>query len=96
MCFVYTPKHSSWLNQIEVTSGVITRRVNRPGSFTSKQDLKDKILSFIGYYHPALAKSLNWIYSGRPAASSQDRRPKPGEKRRRIKKTDQLLALVAS
>ena len=32
--FVYTPKHSSWLNQIETVFGVIMRKVIRRGSFT--------------------------------------------------------------
>ena len=38
--FVYTPKHSSWLNQIEVIFGVIMRKVIRRGSFTSVKDLR--------------------------------------------------------
>jgi transposase len=45
--FVYTPKHSSWLNQIEVVFGVIMRKVIRRGSFTSVKDLRDKLLNFI-------------------------------------------------
>ena len=45
--FVYTPKHSSWLNQIEVVFGVIMRKVIRRGSFTSVNDLRDKLLNFI-------------------------------------------------
>jgi transposase len=42
--FVYTPKHSSWLNQIEVIFGVIMRKVIRRGSFTSVADLRDKLV----------------------------------------------------
>ena len=45
--FVYTPKHSSWLNQIEVVFGVIVRKVIRRGSFTSVKDLRDKLLNFM-------------------------------------------------
>ena len=45
--FVYTPKHSSWLNQIEVVFGVIVRKVIRRGSFTSVKDLRDKLMNFI-------------------------------------------------
>jgi DDE superfamily endonuclease len=45
--FVYTPKHSSWLNQIEIVFGVIMRKVVRRGSFTSVDDLRTKLLAFI-------------------------------------------------
>src|SRR5262245_47103946 len=40
--FVYLPKHSSWLNQIEVIFGMILRKVIRRGSFRSVEDLRDK------------------------------------------------------
>jgi len=44
---VYTPKHSSWLNQIEIVFGVIMRKVIRRGNFTSVEDLRTKLLAFI-------------------------------------------------
>ncbi len=64
--FVYTPKHSSWLNQIETVFGVIMRKVIRRGSFTSVADLRSKLLNFIGYFNEVFAKPFNWIYTGRP------------------------------
>ena len=64
--FVYTPKHSSWLNQIEVIFGVITRKVIRRGSFSSVADLRDKLVNFIGYFNRAFAKPFRWTYTGRP------------------------------
>ena len=64
--FVYTPKHSSWLNQIEVIFGVIARKVIRRGSFTSVADLRSKLLNFIDYFNRAFAKPFNWTYTGRP------------------------------
>ena len=64
--FVYTPKHSSWLNQIEVVFGVIMRKVIRRGSFTSVADLKSKLLNFIEYFNRVFAKPFNWTYTGRP------------------------------
>jgi len=93
--FVFTPKHSSWLNQIEVIFGVIARRVIRPGSFTSQQDLKDKLLSFIDYYNQTFAKPLNWMYSGRPTTSRRDRRPRTWREKTQNRRADQILALVA-
>jgi transposase len=64
--FVYTPKHSSWLNQIEVVFGVIMRKVIRRGSFTSLKDLRDKLTSFIEYFNRVFAHPFRWTYTGRP------------------------------
>lgn len=64
--FVYTPKHSSWLNQIEIVFGVIMRKVVRRGSFTSVADLRAKLLAFIDYFNQVFAKPFKWTYTGRP------------------------------
>jgi transposase len=64
--FVYLPKHSSWLNQIEVVFGVIMRKVIRRGSFTSVKDLRTKLLNFIAYFNRVFAKPFRWTYTGRP------------------------------
>ena len=64
--FVYLPKHSSWLNQIEVVFGVIMRKVIRRGSFTSVDDLRSKLLKFIEYFNHVFAKPFQWTYTGRP------------------------------
>jgi transposase len=64
--FVYLPKHSSWLNQIETIFGVIMRKVIRRGSFTSVEDLRTKLLNFIAYFNRVFAKPFRWTYTGRP------------------------------
>jgi hypothetical protein len=64
--FVYTPKHASWLNQVEIWFSILVRRVIRRGNFTSKEDLRDKILRFIEYFNKTLAKPFKWTYTGRP------------------------------
>jgi transposase len=64
--FVYTPKHSSWLNQIEVVFGVIMRKVIRRGSFSSVEDLRTKLVNFIEYFNRVFAKPFRWTYTGRP------------------------------
>lgn len=64
--FVYTPKHSSWLNQIEAVFGMIMRKVIRRGSFTSTADLRSKLLNFIEYFNRVFAKPFRWTYTGRP------------------------------
>jgi len=63
---VYTPKHSSWLNQIEIWFSILMRRLLKRASFTSTDDLRDRILAFIDYFNHTLAKPFKWIYSGRP------------------------------
>lgn len=62
--FVYTPKHCSWLNQIEIWFSILARRVIRRGNFTSKEDLRDKILAFIDYFNEVLAKPFKWTFTG--------------------------------
>jgi transposase len=64
--FVYLPKHSSWLNRIEVVFGVVMRKVIRRGSFASVADLRTKLLNFIAYFNRVFAKPFRWTYTGRP------------------------------
>jgi hypothetical protein len=64
--FVYTPKHTSWLNQIELWFSILVRRLLKRASFTSVEDLKQRILEFIDYFNTTLAKPFKWTYAGRP------------------------------
>ncbi len=64
--FVYTPKHSSWLNQIELWFSILMRRLLKRSSFTSLDDLRQRILDFIDYFNRVLAKPFKWTYTGRP------------------------------
>lgn len=64
--FVYTPKHTSWLNQIEMWFSILVRRLLKRGSFTSTEDLKTRILAFIDYFNKTMAKPFKWTYTGRP------------------------------
>jgi putative transposase len=64
--FVYTPKHSSWLNQIEIWFSILSRRLLKRASFTSTQDLKQRIEDFIDYFNRVFAKPFKWTYTGRP------------------------------
>lgn len=64
--FIYTPKHCSWLNQIEIFFGILHKKVIKRGNFTSKEDLKDKILKFIAYFNQTIAKPFQWTYGGKP------------------------------
>ena len=64
--FHYTPKHSSWLNQIEIWLSILVRKLIKRGSFTSVADLKAKVLAFIAYYNRTMAKPFKWTYQGKP------------------------------
>ncbi len=62
--FVYVPKHTSWLNQIECWFSILMRRLLKRSSFTSTQDLSAQILAFIEYFNRTLAKPFEWKYEG--------------------------------
>ena len=64
--FVYVPKHSSWLNQIEIWFSILVRRLLKRSSFSSTADLMHRISAFIDYFNRVLAKPFNWTYKGRP------------------------------
>ncbi len=64
--FVYTPKHSSWLNQIELWFSILARRLLKTGSFSSVEELESRIMAFIDYFNRVLAKPFKWTFTGRP------------------------------
>ena len=63
---VYTPKHTSWLNQIEIWFSILVRRLLRRANFTSVESLRQRILQFIDYFNQTMAKPFKWTYTGRP------------------------------
>lgn len=63
--FVYTPRHCSWLNQIEIWFSILARRLLKRASFTSVEDLRERVLSFITYFNAVLAKPFKWTFTGR-------------------------------
>jgi hypothetical protein len=64
--FVYLPKHSSWLNQIEIVFGIIHRKLLRGGNFTSVKDLESQLRHFMDYYNKTMAHPFAWTYTGKP------------------------------
>lgn len=64
--FHYTPRHCSWMNQIEIWLSVLVRKLLKRGSFHSLADLKAKVLAFIDYYNQTMAKPFKWTYQGKP------------------------------
>lgn len=67
--FVFTPRHCSWLNQVEMWFSVLSRRLLRRGSFVSKQDLRARLVQFIEYFNALLAHPYRWTYAGRLLAA---------------------------
>jgi transposase len=67
--FVYTPKHCSWLNQVEIWFSILVRKLLRRGNFTSTEDLRAHLLAFIAYFNQTMAHPFKWTYTGRPLAA---------------------------
>ena len=63
--FHFTPKHCSWLNQIEIWFSILMRKLLRRGNFISQADLKARILEFIAYFNRTMAKPFQWTYKGK-------------------------------
>lgn len=64
--FVYTPRHASWLNQVEIWFSILSRRALKRASFTSLEDLEKRLIAFIEYFNTVLAKPFRWTYAGKP------------------------------
>lgn len=67
--FHYTPKHASWMNQVEIWLSILVRKVIKRGSFSSVKELKRKVLAFIEYYNRTMAKPFKWTYQGKALAA---------------------------
>lgn len=66
--FHYTPKHASWLNQVEIWLSILVRKLLKRGNFTSLDILKAKVLAFVTYYNRTMAKPFKWTYKGKALA----------------------------
>src|SRR5215831_9883023 len=60
--FVFTPKHASWLNQVEIFFSILARRLLKRGAFTSEQDLARQMLAFVETYNQT-ARPFKWTYT---------------------------------
>ena len=67
--FHYTPKHASWMNQVEIWLSILVRKVIKRGNFISIKELKRKILAFIEYYNRTMAHPFKWTYQGKALAA---------------------------
>jgi hypothetical protein len=63
--FHYTPKHASWMNQVEIWFSILSRKLLKRGNFASVEALVAKVLTFIDYYNDTMAKPFKWTYQGK-------------------------------
>ena len=94
--FVYLPKHSSWLNQIEIIFGIIHRKLLRGGNFISVADLESQLREFMTYYNITMAHPFAWTYTGKPM--QKESRPKfvSPHRRGKLSNSQRLAKLVTS
>jgi putative transposase len=62
----FTPTYSSWLNQVEIWFGILTRDVLKGGVWASKQQLQRQLMEYVEYYGRERARPFSWTYTGRP------------------------------
>jgi transposase len=67
--FVYTPKHTSWLNQVEIWFSILVGRLLKRASFNSIEELRQALINFIEYFNATMAKPFKWTYAGKPLAA---------------------------
>ena len=67
--FHYTPKHASWMNQVEIWLSILVRKLLKRGSFRSVDELEFKVMAFIDYYNRSMAKPFKWTYQGKVLAA---------------------------
>ncbi len=64
--FIPTPKHSSWLNQVEIRFSILVGRLLKRAGFNSTEELHQGLVDFIEYFNATMAKPFKWTYAGKP------------------------------
>jgi len=70
--FHYTPLHASWVNQIELFFGVLSRRSLRRKSFRSVQEQAYHIMAFIDRWNTHDRKPFRWTFCGYPSGDNNE------------------------
>ncbi len=63
--FHYTPKHASWMTQVEIWFSSLSRNLLKRGTFISVADLRAKVSAFVDYFNRTMAKPFRWTYQGK-------------------------------
>jgi len=61
-----TATPASWLNQVEIWLGILTKKVLRRGKFTSVEDLTAQVRAFVVYDNRTMARPFTWTDAGMP------------------------------
>lgn len=64
--FHYTPKHASWVNQVELFFSLLQRQCLRDASFRSSEELRTAVLQFIAAWNRDRAHPFRWTFTGYP------------------------------
>ena len=64
--FHFTPKHGSWLNQVELWLSVLARRFLKRGNFCSAQDFATRLCDYLEVSNTHAAHPYRWTYAGQP------------------------------
>jgi len=64
--FHFTPKHGSWLNQVELWFSVLARRFLKRGDFCSAEDFETRLYDYLEIYNTHHAHPYRWTYTGQP------------------------------
>lgn len=83
--FVFLPKHSSWLNQIEIVFGIMQRKCVRRGNFKSVSELEEKLRRFLAYYNETMAHPFDWTYTGDPRGKKDRSQFVPAHHREKLR-----------
>lgn len=92
--FVYLPKHSSWLNQIEIFFGIVQRKCLRGGNFASVSELESQLRQFITYYNATMAHPFNWTYTGKPLQKNRRAHFVPPHRRDKLRSQNKPTKLA--
>jgi transposase len=85
--FHFTPVHGSWLNQVELFFGVLSRRLLARDDFASAEAFLGRLREWLEYYNRELAHPYRWTYAGAPLV-----RDTPFERTRRQQKRGRAFA----
>ena len=64
--FHFTPKHGSWLDQVELWFSVLARRFLKRGDFASADDFETRLGDYLEMYNTHHAHPYRWTYTGQP------------------------------
>ena len=64
--FHYTPKHASWMNQIEMWCSMLVRKLLKRASVTAVEDVQARVVAFVEYFNTTMAKPFQWTYGRKP------------------------------